>query len=120
MNWYKQQGHNMGTRLLTSTPAFHLQAAYSRFVGVEGYFKSRPHSNSTQQWNLPVPLAAMAECIEHLRRAGWPGVFAYIYDEFWMAAGRLGPIIKAMLGACWDCDGLRHEACLTSPAAANR
>lgn len=45
-------------------------------LGARGYFKTGPQiSEST--------VASMRECVETVREAGWPPVFAFLYDPFW-------------------------------------
>ena len=45
-------------------------------LGSRGYFKTDPLiSEST--------IESMRECVEAVRKAGWPPVFAFVYDPFW-------------------------------------
>lgn len=60
----------------------------------DGYFRV-----NNANWTLPVPHSALAECIVALRNHGWPGVFGYMYDEFWMLTRRLHSIVTHVLGA---------------------
>lgn len=41
-----------------------------------GYFKTGPLIPAST-------LASMRECVEAVRKAGWPPVFAFLYDPFW-------------------------------------
>jgi hypothetical protein len=46
----------------------------------EGYFRTGPV--------LPLSLMErMRTCVERLRKENWPLVFAFVFDEFWMAIG---------------------------------
>jgi hypothetical protein len=62
-------------------------------VSTEGYF----HIESI----LPASeLARMKQCVEILRKRGWPLVFAFIYDEFWLItrSPSLVQFLSAVLG----------------------
>jgi hypothetical protein len=41
-------------------------------------------------------IGPMLECIEAVRKAGWPPVFAYIYDQLWLV-WRLAPIAQLLI-----------------------
>jgi hypothetical protein len=45
-------------------------------------------------------LARMRRCVESVRRAGWPVVFSFVYDDFWLVGrqGRLRRLIADTLG----------------------
>jgi ectoine hydroxylase-related dioxygenase (phytanoyl-CoA dioxygenase family) len=57
----------------------------------EGYFQG-----TMTQWNSP--LAAVTDCIARLNAAGLLPVFAFMYDEMWMLAHQLHPVIESLLG----------------------
>jgi hypothetical protein len=56
----------------------------------EGYLQLDP-----VDWGLPI--SGMAEAIANLHRAGWPAVFGFVYDEFWLAFGKLDRLIAGIL-----------------------
>lgn len=59
----------------------------------EGYFQTRPVLAK------PV-IEAMRECVESLKRADWPPVFAFAYDQFWLVSreNSLVQLLSAILG----------------------
>ena len=78
----------------------------------EGYFKIESL--------FPTELMSrMRECVERLRREGWPPVFAYVYDEFWqvwrvpalekLLSGLLGESYREVLHHVWCHYVLAHE-----------
>ncbi len=57
----------------------------------EGYFQLEPI--------LPeIEVFRMAVGIEVLAQEGWPAVFAFVYDEFWLLLHRLSILLQAILG----------------------
>jgi len=48
----------------------------------------------------PSAIARMREGVETLRRAGWPPVMAYVYDEFWLftRGPAIGRLLSTVLG----------------------
>ncbi|MGH7926054.1 MAG: phytanoyl-CoA dioxygenase family protein [Candidatus Binatus sp.] len=73
-------------------------ARYTRGLDQWGYFSSE--SPITQ--SLTVPLL---ECIETVRKAGWPPVFAYVYDQLWTLwqIAPIAQILTAALGQDYKC-----------------
>lgn len=67
-----------------------LQAVQS-LVKHEGYFQG----NLTQ---LNTPYAAVTDVISRLNSLGLLPVFAFLYDEMWMLAHQLHPVIEGLLG----------------------
>ncbi len=67
---------------------------------VDGYFKYYE-----PKWTMPATHATLAECVVNLRKEGLPGVFGYMYDEFWMFTRRLHGIVRSELGThgCCPC-----------------
>jgi hypothetical protein len=67
---------------------------FVRKVAVEGYFQTEPVLSAPA-------LERMRSCLESLRREGWPPVFGFVYDEFWLAARTpsLVRLLSAVLGA---------------------
>ena len=59
----------------------------------EGYFQTAPLFSQTT-------VGRMAQCVEALRRADWPPVFAFVYDEFWEVTrgAALSGLLSATLG----------------------
>jgi hypothetical protein len=67
---------------------------YTRSLDQLGYFSS---TNPI----VPRLTAPLLECIETVRKGGWPPVFAYVYEQFW-TLWRIAPItqiLTASLGA---------------------
>jgi hypothetical protein len=58
----------------------------SAHLAKHGYFKMSPIVSSDV-------IARMCTSVELLRRAGWPAVFSYVYDEFWLV-WRLPSIVR--------------------------
>jgi hypothetical protein len=56
----------------------------------EGYFQTAPLFSAAT-------VGRMARCIEALRRADWPPVFAFVYDGFWEVTR--GPAVSGLLSA---------------------
>jgi hypothetical protein len=54
----------------------------------EGYFK-------TESMILNSTLSNMRECVEVLRKEGWPPVFSFVYDQFWMVS-RLPSLVQLL------------------------
>jgi hypothetical protein len=54
-----------------------LQTLRSKY-GQEGFFQTQPILT-------PSALERLTECVEVLRRENWPPVFAFVYDELWLA-----------------------------------
>jgi Phytanoyl-CoA dioxygenase (PhyH) len=46
-------------------------------------------------WGLPI--SALAEAITNLHQAGWPPVFGFVYDEFWLVFAKLDRLIAGIL-----------------------
>ena len=57
----------------------------------EGYFQTSP-----VDWQLP--LFDMANLIHTLRQLQIPPVFAFVYDEFWLACVKMAPVLARILG----------------------
>ncbi len=55
-----------------------LQTLRSKY-GQEGFFQTQPIL-------APLALERLRECVEVLKRENWPPVFAFVYDELWLAA----------------------------------
>jgi Phytanoyl-CoA dioxygenase (PhyH) len=81
-------------------------------VRSEGYFQG-----SMTQWNTP--LAAVSDTVARLSAAGLLPVFAFMYDELWMLAHQLHPVISSLLGPhyamlpdfwAWHVDPAKAEA----------
>lgn len=69
-------------------------AHYTRSMDQYGYFATE----------LPIArslTAPLLECVETVRKAGWPPVFAYLYDEFW-TLWRVAPIAQILTAALGD------------------
>ena len=60
-------------------------------VRCEGYFQG-----TLTQWNTPC--AAVTDVISRLNAAGLPPVFAFMYDEMWLLAHPLHPVIEGLIG----------------------
>ena len=65
---------------------------------LNGYFKL-----DGGDWKLPVTHGTLAQCVVNLREQGLPGVFGYMFDEFWMLTRRLHSIVRRILGVCLCC-----------------
>jgi ectoine hydroxylase-related dioxygenase (phytanoyl-CoA dioxygenase family) len=65
--------------------------AIQGLVRVEGYFQG-----NLTQWNTPY--AAVTDVISRLNNHGLLPVFAFLYDEMWMLAHQLHPVIEGLLG----------------------
>jgi ectoine hydroxylase-related dioxygenase (phytanoyl-CoA dioxygenase family) len=81
-------------------------------VRQEGYFQGK-----LDAWNTP--FAAVKDVIARLNAAGLLPVFAFMYDEVWMLAHQLHPVIEGLLGSgyamlpdfwAWHVDPARAEA----------
>ena len=57
----------------------------------EGYFQNDP-----VDWNLPI--SKMAEAVRQFVDFGWPTVFVFVYDEFFMIPYKLSGILNQILG----------------------
>jgi len=57
----------------------------------EGYFQ-------TGAILPPSTITRMRECVERLKKKGWPPVFAFVYDEFWQVA-RAPSLVRLLSGA---------------------
>jgi len=66
-------------------------AELNRLLQREGYFQLPPVN-----WELP--WTAMAEAVAGLRARGLSTAFAFIYDEFWLAFGKLHWLLVGVLG----------------------
>jgi Phytanoyl-CoA dioxygenase (PhyH) len=69
-------------------------AGYARGLDQYGYFASE----SPIARSLTAPLL---ECVETVRKAGWPPAFAYVYDELW-TLWRAAPIAQILTAALGD------------------
>lgn len=65
--------------------------AIQGLVRTEGYFQGH-----LSQWNTPY--AAVTDVISRLNSIGLLPVFAFLYDEMWMLAHQLHPVIEGLLG----------------------
>jgi hypothetical protein len=65
--------------------------AIEGLVRTEGYFQG-----NLSQWNAPYSL--LTDVIQRLTQAGLLPVFAFLYDEMWMLAHQLHPVIEGLLG----------------------
>ena len=63
---------------------------YANQLNRFGYFKTEPLIPKQA-------VASMRQCVEAVRRAGWPPVFAFLYDPFW--AVTRNPFMVEFLGA---------------------
>ena len=70
-----------------------LDRAIDGYMRRNGYFKV-----DGGDWALPVDHSVLADCVVALRQHGWPGVFGYMFDEFWMLTRRLHGIVRHVLG----------------------
>lgn len=67
---------------------------------VEGYLQRNGYFHVPGgDWRLPVAHTDLAQCVVALREHGWPGVFGFMFDEFWMVTRRLHGIVRRVLGA---------------------
>src|ERR1700735_2400940 len=66
-------------------------AHYARGLDQYGYFSS----DSPLARTLTAPLL---ECVEAVRKQGWPPGFAYVYDELW-TLWRVAPIAQILTAA---------------------
>lgn len=56
------------------------------------------------QTNKIIPTAMtkeMQECIENVKKAGFPPIFALVYDVFWQALASFNSTLKSILGGNW-------------------
>jgi hypothetical protein len=67
------------------------EASLQSLMGQEGYVQG-----SRGKW--PLPMADMVSAVEQLKAVGLMPVFAFAYEEFWLLARQLGPVIRALLG----------------------
>ncbi len=74
-------------------PSLHNDVVHSiqGLVRQEGYFQG-----NLSHWNTPY--AAVTDVISRLNTAGLLPVFAFMYDEMWMLAHQLHPVIEGLLG----------------------
>lgn len=89
-----------------------IQQGIRELVRQEGYFQGH-----VSQWNTP--FAAVTDVISRLNAVGLLPVFAFIYDEMWMLAHQLHPVIETLLGAdyamlpdfwAWHVDPTKSES----------
>ena len=66
-------------------------AHYARGLEQWGYF-------SSDSPIIPSLTAALLECVERVRKAGWPPAFAYVYDELW-TLWQVAPITQILTAA---------------------
>jgi hypothetical protein len=73
-------------------------ARYARGLDQWGYF-------STESPIVQSLTAPLLECVETVRKAGWPPAFAYVYDELWTLwqAAPIAQILTAALGEGYRC-----------------
>jgi hypothetical protein len=57
----------------------------------EAYFELLP-----PHWGQNLP--ALAEVIDQLHEKGWPPVFCFVYDEFWLLITRMVPMLEPFIG----------------------
>uniref|UniRef100_A0A7S1CBJ4 Uncharacterized protein n=1 Tax=Bicosoecida sp. CB-2014 TaxID=1486930 RepID=A0A7S1CBJ4_9STRA len=71
----------------------------AELLGIDGYFLGHPHRRE-EEWRLGdnVTFGDMAACVVSMRQAGWPSVFVWVFDEFWLLVRRLRGILRALLG----------------------
>lgn len=79
-------------------------AGYTRGLDQWGYF----YSESAIAKSLTAPIL---ECVETLRKLGWPPVFAYVYDQLWTLwnTAPIAQILTAALGEGYR--GIPHVWC---------
>jgi hypothetical protein len=65
-----------------------LQTLRSKY-GQEGFFQTQPIL-------APLVVERLTECVEILKRENWPPVFAFVYDELWLATRT--PSLVRLLG----------------------
>ena len=77
----------------------------------EGYFQSDP-----VEWNIPI--SKMANAVRQFTDFGWPTVFVFVYDEFFLLPHKLSGILNKILGNdfmllpdfwAWYIDPLKSE-----------
>lgn len=87
-----------------------IESAYSDLLE-EGYLQKDP-----VEWNLPIP--KMAEAVRQFADFGWPTVFVFVYDEFFLLPYKLSGILNKILGKdfmllpdfwAWYVDPLKAE-----------
>lgn len=67
-----------------------LEDCYSRLLE-EGYFQIDP-----VDWDLPI--SEMAQAVKKIVEMGYPPVFSYIYDEFFLVSYKLSNLLSHILG----------------------
>lgn len=60
----------------------------------EGYFVDEPEDGEIERPKL----RKMVQTIRALKRAGWPSVFAFVFDEVWEMFRRIWPLMTEVLG----------------------
>ena len=65
------------------------RAEMLRRLQQEGYFQTEPLLS-------PQIVTSLKDCVEVLRREGWPAVFAFVYDAFWQIVRT--PAVVQLLG----------------------
>lgn len=79
-------------------------ADWLRTVELDGYFVSpNPAVEALgdvdeSAWRLPARWEDMARCIAAVRDEGWPAVFVFVFDEFWLTMSRLRHVLRELLG----------------------
>jgi len=66
----------------------------STWLREEGYFVDEPDSGEIER----VKLGHMVKAIRALKQAGWPSVFAFVFDEIWEMFRRIWPLMNDVLG----------------------
>ncbi len=66
-------------------------AQLTRQVTQEGYLQTRPLIPRTDTERL-------AQCVLKVIDAGFPPIFAFVYDEFWRICGNLSQVLNPVLG----------------------
>lgn len=84
-NFLQRASKSMGLSL----PLSDLRSLLDR----DGYFIVQPESLDWQ-----VNLQDMAEGVKRLVKHGWDPLFLAVYDEAWVMAGQLGPLIEQSTG----------------------
>jgi len=79
---------------LTAAPSGLAVRALARRFAVEGWIGTGPAVSAAV-------LARMRRCVDAVRAAGWPPVFAFVYEDFWrvVRAPWLRRFLTAVLGA---------------------
>jgi hypothetical protein len=71
-----------------------LRATYRDLLRTEGYFQTPPLLPEATR-------KQMLQAVENVRKAGFPNMFALVYDVFFQALAPLTPVLSGMLGEGW-------------------